>query len=433
VVISTPDAARGAPPLVRSNYSILKVNGDYRDDRIFNTTAELTTYPAPLRRLLDQVFNEYGLIVVGWSAEWDIALCGALERASARRYSTFWTTRAAEPKSSADRLIAIRGAELVHIASADDLLVSLSDKVSALETLGAEHPLTSQVAVATVKRYLVDPTMRIRLHDLILETTNRAVDQLAPTELPPLGMTIEGDKLDARLKAYLSAIGTLGDVTITACYWASEDQLDPFLAAIKRVGNYDPSNSGLIPASGEIRLFPGVALLYMAGIASVARSAYGVLRRCLLDVALRGRTSDEHPVPADVLFVGKAIAHEVGQRLPGMEGHFVPGSDYLHAELRSKFVQLIPDDDEYSAAFDRYELLHAMSHCDRQLQAGRDAWAPIGRFRHRRQAVERAATELNDEGTQWLPLQGGLFGGSAERATSSLAVVREILRHLPWF
>jgi hypothetical protein len=245
-------------------------------------------------------------------------------------------------------------------------------------------------------------------------------------------MTIEGDKLDARLKAYLSAIGTLGDVTITACYWASEDQLDPFLAAIKRVGNYAPSNSGPIPASGEIRLFPGVALLYMAGIASVARSAYGVLRRCLLDVALRGRTSDEHPVPADVLLVGSAIAHDVGQRLPGMENHYVPGSDYLHAELRSKFVELIPDEEEYSAAFDRYELLLAMSYYDRQLQAGRDAWPPMGRFRHKRQAVDRAATELTNESAQWLPVAGGLFGGSAERATASLTAIQEILRRLPW-
>ncbi len=71
VVISTADAANGALPLTHSRCSIIKINGDYLDTRIRNTSDELERYDESSERLLGQVFDEYGLIVAGWSAEWD--------------------------------------------------------------------------------------------------------------------------------------------------------------------------------------------------------------------------------------------------------------------------------------------------------------------------------------------------------------------------
>ena len=49
-----------------------------------NTQAELDSYPAEFNRLLDQVFDEFGLVVCGWSAAWDGALRKALNRGSSR-------------------------------------------------------------------------------------------------------------------------------------------------------------------------------------------------------------------------------------------------------------------------------------------------------------------------------------------------------------
>lgn len=84
-VISTPEAACSAMPLVHARCVVIKVNGDYLDPRFKNTRNELSTYEPDLCRLLDRVFDEYGLIVCGWSAEWDIALHAAIERAPNRR------------------------------------------------------------------------------------------------------------------------------------------------------------------------------------------------------------------------------------------------------------------------------------------------------------------------------------------------------------
>ena len=71
----------------------MKLNGDYLDTRIKNTSTELDSYHPSVDRLLDRVLDEYGLIVCGWSADWDTALRRAFERCPTHRYTTFWASR----------------------------------------------------------------------------------------------------------------------------------------------------------------------------------------------------------------------------------------------------------------------------------------------------------------------------------------------------
>jgi hypothetical protein len=90
MVTSTPDPAKGALPLAHSRCTVVKVNGDYLDSRLRNTAGELAHYGVEMDQLLDQVFDEYGLIACGWSADWDIALRSAIERCPSRRFTTYW-------------------------------------------------------------------------------------------------------------------------------------------------------------------------------------------------------------------------------------------------------------------------------------------------------------------------------------------------------
>jgi hypothetical protein len=94
-VLSTPDLVKGALPLIHTPCCVFKVHGDYLDPRILNSPAELSKYQLPINQLLDQIFDQFGLIVCGWSAEWDAALCEAMERCKSRRFSWYWTERGA--------------------------------------------------------------------------------------------------------------------------------------------------------------------------------------------------------------------------------------------------------------------------------------------------------------------------------------------------
>ena len=91
-VISTPDSLEGAGPLAHSGCTVVKLNGDYRDSRIKNTPDELASYHHTFDTLLDGVLADFGLIIGGWSAEWDGALRDAFARCDNDRLSTYWTT-----------------------------------------------------------------------------------------------------------------------------------------------------------------------------------------------------------------------------------------------------------------------------------------------------------------------------------------------------
>ena len=114
VVVSTPDALAGCLPLVHQRCLVLKVHGDYLDTRIRNTPAELARYDRATNVFLDQIFDAYGLIVAGWSGEWDTALRGAIERCKTRRFGLFWTT-IQDPTDTAKKLISHRDGTFLRV------------------------------------------------------------------------------------------------------------------------------------------------------------------------------------------------------------------------------------------------------------------------------------------------------------------------------
>ncbi len=86
-VVSSVDALVGAEPITHSRCYVLKLHGDYKDARILNTDKELSAYPKQINALLDRIFDEHGLIICGWSGEWDEALRRAMLRAPNRTVS----------------------------------------------------------------------------------------------------------------------------------------------------------------------------------------------------------------------------------------------------------------------------------------------------------------------------------------------------------
>jgi hypothetical protein len=117
-VIANADAIAGATPLIHSNCTVIKVHGDYLDARIKNTDAELEDYSPTMNALLDQVFDNFGLLIVGWSGEWDTALRSAILRAPSRRYPVYWAARG-NVSGLAQDLLDQRGGRSFPITDAD--------------------------------------------------------------------------------------------------------------------------------------------------------------------------------------------------------------------------------------------------------------------------------------------------------------------------
>ena len=91
-VTASSGAVDGMTPLVHAPTTVIKLHGDYLSLGLRNTPDELAKYPDEIRGLLSRIFDEHGLVIVGWSAEYDTALVEVLESAPSRRYPTYWTT-----------------------------------------------------------------------------------------------------------------------------------------------------------------------------------------------------------------------------------------------------------------------------------------------------------------------------------------------------
>ena len=70
VVASSPEAIVGLAPLHLlgpGRCVVVHLHGDYLSDVFLNTADELGEYPPETNDFLSRVFDEYGLIIVGWS------------------------------------------------------------------------------------------------------------------------------------------------------------------------------------------------------------------------------------------------------------------------------------------------------------------------------------------------------------------------------
>jgi hypothetical protein len=92
-VVSVPEQVASMMPLAHAPATVIKLRGDYAGIQLRNTREELAQYPEPWNALLARIFDEYGLLVVGWSADSDVALAGALTVTPSRRFPIFWAAR----------------------------------------------------------------------------------------------------------------------------------------------------------------------------------------------------------------------------------------------------------------------------------------------------------------------------------------------------
>jgi hypothetical protein len=165
-IIRSDDDLRGAIPLIHSRCFVLKLHGDYLDTRIKNTDEELGAYSAPLDSLLDRIFDEHGLIVCGWSGDWDHALRSAITRSPNRRFPTFWASRGAV-SAGADDLVRQRAAKIIPIADADSFFTGVQQKVAAQADAQRSNPRSTELLVASTKRYLGRSELRIQTTSLL--------------------------------------------------------------------------------------------------------------------------------------------------------------------------------------------------------------------------------------------------------------------------
>ena len=273
-VLSSPDQVEGALPIVHTRCCLFKVHGDYLDPRIRNTPVELASYPDVYDTLLDRILDDYGLIVCGWSAEWDDALRNAILRSRSRRFAAYWALHG-EASDEARRLIDHRGARTICIESADAFFNDVQQYVESIEEYARPHPLSIEAAVSSLKRYISESRYRVQLADMINVTVDRIVETTSSEEYAVSGGSAPTtESATARVRGYEAACETLLALAPIGGYWAEKEHLLIWRQALGRL-----SASGRAGWMLWLRMqrYPATLLFYALGLGAIAAERFGFL------------------------------------------------------------------------------------------------------------------------------------------------------------
>lgn len=433
VVIASTDAAKGAIPLAHTQCAVVKLHGDYLDPRIKNTPPELASYDKPVNVLLDRIFDEYGLIVCGWSGEWDTALRSAIERCTSRRYSTYWAS-VGDPGDVAKRLVRHRGGDFVSITGADSFFPKLKENIIAIETFQQRHPLSEKVAVANVKRYVAEDRHRILLHDLVMDETENVFAKITGDEFTASGITPGESTIPARAIKYETVSSVLLSIMIHGCYWGSKEHEILWVKCIERLAVHPPGMFSYGTWTSMSR-YPALLMLYGGGISALACGKSYTLASLFAKpiIILEERES----LAITRLFPISIMDQGVGNLLPGMERRHVPLSDHLFSLLRPKMRELIPQDAVFEKLFDQFEYLLTLVVADQKEKTSVGIRAFPGRFGWKQRdftggCYKIISDEIERSGTNWPLLSAGLFNGSVERAKDIKAWVDKMVADHCW-
>lgn len=417
-VFSSPDQVHGAMPLIHTRCCVFKVHGDYLDTRIRNTPSELESYPSEFNNLLDRIFDEFGLIVCGWSAEWDTALRQVIERSVSRRFSHFWAL-VGEPGNAAKRLIEHRQAQTIRIGGADSFFSELTRLVEALNQFSRPHPLSTEAAVASLKGYLAETKHRIRLADLINGEIERVLEATSgPAFAVQNGPSPDTTTFTARVRAYEAACETLLAMAAVGGYWVEDWHHTIWQNALVRLATYRIEGGYVVWV--ELQRYPATLLFYALGLGAIEAGERGFL---FLNQLFRTLIHREHRedktavelLPALCLFQNGTGAAKL---LEGMSNRYFPLNDWIHNLLRHRYRHAIPSIARFSYAFDRLEVLMALGYNYNDNNSKDWYWVPLGCYAYNHDNRTRIFNEIREsissQGNESIYIKSGIFGSSAE-------------------
>ena len=351
-VIAAPDMIAGCEPLRHSACSVIKVHGDYKRIDLLNTEAELDRYHNDLDQLLDVVFDEYGIIVSGWSADWDTALVAAIRRTKSRRYPLYWS--AVGPLGdNARTIVGARRGTLIANAPADEFFPDLSNRLSLLDRL-ATPPLTRDLAIARLKRCLPDPVRRIDLRDLVDNEVSRVRRYLDTRESRPEAPINWQAEVDAALREVDTLLHLIVNGVLLDAHHTHDDLWVWVIEQLIRGYPRRLTGSGMHLEWEKFALFPGYMVLKAASFAAVEAGRDDLLLRlhcdarkpALLGDFTRAGYSRTEICAVEALYDADVVADGLGEALTAKYGRF-PYSVPVRQVLEPLFLTFVGDTDSF--------------------------------------------------------------------------------------
>jgi hypothetical protein len=430
-VIASADMLAGATPMIHARCTVIKVHGDYLDTRIKNTDAELSGYDPAIDGLLDEVFDRFGLIVVGWSGEWDTALRAALLRAPNRRYPLYWAARGPIAPLAND-LIAHRAGRSVPIHDADTFFCRLRDAVEALQEAARPHPQSVAVALAMARRYCRDDRYALEWAEFLAHEVAgiRAfiMGDTYPKERPEIG------SFNAVVCSLVAKCEILRRACLLSGRWGTSEANRSVARAIRSI-DFGPELGAWYSTWVELRELCASLCFHWAVAGAIARDDFATARSIMYINTGKNGIDQVAATALPLLALGNNIDWKW---LNGLENHKLPASELMFRIFTAEAAADAAEDlNGTTDLFNRVELLISLEFA--HIRLGRMAtdgihfWCPFGRFlwQGRNGSALARMTTYKTLPSDHPLLRAGLLGGTPESASKAVSALGELLAQMP--
>lgn len=309
------------------------------------------------------------------------------------------------------------------------------------------------------KELLLDPSRRIELDDMVSQETQRVLAVLKDKERLASPISGTNEEQIVRLVDEVTYLWTLvapfcASLQVAA-RWGSTEILGPWASGIRSfvaaATKMEAGNQALL----NLRHLPGMVSLFTAALACGSSGKWANLKVLAVDPAVRDKYEGK-PLPvleatdpyepfanmgvvvpntlARATTTGRDVVDSMKDFTERRNGKYhTPVAEWLHHVLRPIFSDQWPDDEAYDSEFERAEAVLgvlAQDVINVRLAAapegrgwGRSRWYGRSTWRSSHghgNAVADLVHEFETQGSQWGPLEGGLFGRDEERARAAL-------------
>jgi hypothetical protein len=421
-VIANEDAISGATPLVHSKCTVIKVHGDYLDARIKNTDAELEEYSPAMNALLDQVFDNFGLLIVGWSGEWDTALRSAILRAPSRRYPLYWAARGSVGGLAQD-LLEQRGGRSFPIADADNFFGKLSETLEALRQASRPHPQSIELAVALAKRYCRDDTFAMEWVEYLHSEVERIKEYVISDDYPKAGPAAEG------MNRIVHTLTVRSEILRRACLicgrWGTLQANRAVVVAIQSLSFGSQPWSGYI-SNESLREFASSICFYWNLAGLLYRSDWSAIHA--LETAEQIYRSSK--VEAIMIAPFGAYPSVDWKFIANFERRETPISDFLSAKFIVESRDIALGVNQAEDLFDRMEMSVGLGFAHARGKNSATTRMPGGRFiwKNGGQAFQDELNKIERLPPDDAFFKAGMLGGTKQSALITIQKIRQLFK-----
>jgi hypothetical protein len=427
-IIAGDDAILGATPLVHAKCTVIKVHGDYLDARIKNTDAELEAYSRSMNALLDQVFDNFGLLVVGWSGEWDTALRDAILRAPSRRYPFYWAARGA-PGALAQDLLTQRGGRSFQIEDADSFFVKLHETLEALRQASRPHPLSVEMAVALAKRYCRDDKFAMEWAEFLHAEVEKIRRYVTGPDYPTFHPS--NDTLNGIVDGFMARTEVLRRACLICGRWGTPEANRAVARAIQFLSFAAEPSPGYTIYS-ELREFGASICFYwsLAGLRGRDPIDWAAVH-ALQKIELRNLHGAKDAVM--VLPFGEYLV-DGWKFLKNLERSNTPMSVFLSQSFVAEVRDIAVTEARGEELFDRTELMIGLEFASQRLLSGSGFAMPPGQFiwKGRGQRLKEELERIEGAPDDDPFFKAGMMGGSKASAAHTIQEIRLWRSRVGW-